>query len=115
MKSTFTIEDGVLVDVTDFAKRVGFSCPVAVTSAVWNEVLIPSAELQDTQNVTVRLIDLLSKLRESATFDEVGSELSFSLLYQMSDRVLANVFFLARHHLGEKGQPVIVIMVSGEE
>jgi len=115
MKSSFAIDDGMLVDVTDFAKRVGFSCRVAVTSVLWNEVLVPAAELRLTQDITVRLVDLLCKLRESTEFDKVGSEHSFSLLYQMSDQVLANVFFLARHSLGEKGQPVIVIMVSGEE
>jgi hypothetical protein len=35
------IEDGVLVDLTDWAKETGFKVPVACTAAVWNGYVVP--------------------------------------------------------------------------
>jgi hypothetical protein len=32
------IEDGVLIDVTEWAKECGFKIPVAVTAAVWSDL-----------------------------------------------------------------------------
>ena len=35
------IEDGVLVDLTAWAKETGFKIPVACTSAVWHGWIVP--------------------------------------------------------------------------
>ena len=39
------IEDGVLIDVSKMAKEAGFTIPVAVTAAVWNEHIVPTDKL----------------------------------------------------------------------
>jgi len=31
------IEDGLLVDITEMAREAGFSCPVAITRAAWDD------------------------------------------------------------------------------
>ena len=108
------VSDGVLVDVSVIAKELGFQWPVAVTSVVWNEVLVPSADLHRRQTVGIRLRDLLCKLRDSVQSHMVAPELEFSLLYQMSDRVLARVLFRATCSPGDDGQPFVTVMVSGE-
>ena len=38
------IEDGVLIDLTEWAKETGFRYPVACTTAVWNDYVAPSHE-----------------------------------------------------------------------
>ena len=36
------IEDGVLIDLTEWAKELGFKVPVACTAAVWNGYIVPT-------------------------------------------------------------------------
>ena len=35
------IEDGVLVDLTEWSQEAGFTIPVACTAAVWNQYIVP--------------------------------------------------------------------------
>lgn len=35
------LEDGVLVDLTEWARETGFRIPVACTAAVWNQYVVP--------------------------------------------------------------------------
>ena len=35
------IEDGVLVDLAEWARETGFSVPVACTTTVWHEYVVP--------------------------------------------------------------------------
>uniref|UniRef100_A0A6M3LHU9 Uncharacterized protein n=1 Tax=viral metagenome TaxID=1070528 RepID=A0A6M3LHU9_9ZZZZ len=47
------IEDGVLVDVTEWASNRemmgGFTVPVAMTAALWAKVVAPKGSIQDTR------------------------------------------------------------------
>ena len=53
------IEDGMLVDLTQWAKQTGFNMPVACTSTVWNHIE-PSEEAKGLgQDVRGRAHDLL--------------------------------------------------------
>ncbi len=73
------ITDGVLVDVTGFAKTAGFKIPVAVTAAVWAEcVRVPDGVM--AQDETGRLWDVLHMLRFGiARASGTGPELLFQL------------------------------------
>jgi len=54
------IEDGVLIDLSQWAKETGFVMPVACTSAVWGQYIEPPAELKGLgQDVRGRCHDLL--------------------------------------------------------
>ena len=61
------IADGFLVDVSDMAKEAGFKWPVAVTRAVWDEVVTPTPhDEQEGQSEKGRLWDILSMARLAA-------------------------------------------------
>ncbi len=65
--STYTrkqaIEDGVLIDITDTAKKIGFISSVAVTSTVWHGYIVPAKELEYFgQSVKGRVWDVISRL-----------------------------------------------------
>lgn len=58
------IEDGVLVDLTEWASadkgfHGGFTCPVAVTSALWNAIEAIPASLAGVADVRGRAHDVL--------------------------------------------------------
>ena len=57
------IEDGVLVDISKWAREAGFRHPVAVTQAVWR-ILEPSEVLaKEGQSAAGRAWDMLAILR----------------------------------------------------
>ena len=63
------IEDGVLIDITDTAKEMGFKFPVAITSTVWHGYIVPSKELKCWgQSVKGRLWDVIFSLYFSLYF-----------------------------------------------
>ena len=43
------LDDGVLVDVSDFVSDFGFIVPVAVTATLFNGYILPSAKLVEFQ------------------------------------------------------------------
>ena len=54
------LDDGVLVDVSDFVSDFGFIVPVAVTATLFNGFILPSAKLVEAgQTSESRMIDLL--------------------------------------------------------
>ncbi len=58
------IEDGVLVDVTATAREAGFRYPVAVTRAVWDQIISPDeASCAIGQSEEGRLWDVVRMLR----------------------------------------------------
>ena len=57
------IADGVLVDVTEQAKKNGFIIPVAITHTVWGRYIDVNQDLQDYgQSTDERLRDVLMVL-----------------------------------------------------
>jgi hypothetical protein len=60
-----SLENGVLLDITLSARKVGFMYPVAVTRSLWEGYIKPSPQDQqaDTQSVSGRLWDLLWSLK----------------------------------------------------
>ena len=45
------IEDGVLIDLTQWAKETGFKYPVACTATVWNQYIVPPAQEENTRDL----------------------------------------------------------------
>ena len=61
------IADGFLVDVSNMAKEAGFKWPVAVTLAVWHDIVTPTPhDEQEGQSKEGRLWDVLSMARLAA-------------------------------------------------
>ena len=78
------IEDGVLVDLSAWAKETGFTIPVACTAAVWNQHVVPPGDTRKLgQSERSRAHDLLWMLN-IAIRKQPGA----------ADRLLYDVIFL---------------------
>ena len=57
------IEDGVLIDLTEWAKETGFKIPVACTATVWHQYIVPPEGTKELgQSERGRAHDLLFML-----------------------------------------------------
>lgn len=75
------LEDGVLVDVSEFAREAGFKWPVAVTRAVW-EILEPSEDLRkEGQSWKGRAWDMFTILRYAIRRASTTDEVHFAPLF----------------------------------
>ncbi len=100
------LADGVLVNVSRAAARAGFRYPVAVTRALWARVDVDDGVNSRTFTCAHRLGNLLSRAREAirraagtdrVEFEALGSEC------------------WAHCGPGDQGEPVITIMLQGED
>lgn len=109
------IEDGILVDVTETAKEAGINIPVALSCAVWDLYVVPSEKLENSgQSATGRLWDLLWMFRCQAL--RCNSTLVyFSCLFLNENDRLDEVKFKALCSPGDNHEPVVTIMLPGED
>lgn len=111
------IADGVLVDVSDLAKEAGFKWPVAVTVAVWNEVVIPTPhDERDGQSKEGRLWDILwmAHLAAKANKDDRDAVLfKVLVLRDRKQRTITLKLVLSAEAPGDG--PCLTIMLSGED
>ncbi|HEV2524119.1 MAG TPA: DUF6573 family protein [Gammaproteobacteria bacterium] len=116
------LEDGVLVDVSETAREVGFKIPVAVTRAVWDQYIAWTDE--DTNNQTIqdesgRLWDVLwmlmcaIKMRCSEA-DQVIYEL-YVISRDGKSRTAKCIKLKSFIGGGDKREPVITIMLPTED
>ena len=112
------IADGVLIDVSKMTKEAGVKFPVAVTSAVWHEYIVPDEELKGYgQSEDGRLWDTLWMFRYSA-IKHSSDTMLFDLYFLMNeDRKPEQklVTLKAVCGPGDKGEPVITIMKPDED
>src|SRR5262245_10303259 len=75
------IADGFLVDVSDMAREAGFRWPVAVTHAVWDDIVTPAPhDKQEGQSEKGRLWDVLWMARLAARANKDDRD---SVLFQV--------------------------------
>ena len=110
------LEDGVLVDLTDWAREAGFKIPVAVTRGVWG-VLEPSKELEaEGEDVIGRAWDMFTILLQAIRGASGGHEVHFAPLFtQEPGRRAEPVEMWAKCGPGDNGEPVITVMLRGED
>lgn len=115
------IEDGELVDVTDTAKQSGFSIPVAVTRAVWEQTIVwsPSdSEAQTYQDQSGRLHDVLWMLYLACKRSKGEACLVYCVLViPRNGRSRKPVLMKLKSVIGggDEGEPVITIMLPSED
>ena len=108
------IEDGVLIDVTEMAKEAGFKWPVAITDTVWNQHIVPDvASAQEVQSIEGRLWDVLNVLRFRALTG--GTEVLFKVIFIEKGVIDMEIELKAVCGPGDEGEPVITIMLPGED
>ena len=79
------IADGVLIDVSKMAKEAGIRFPVAVTSAVWHEYVVPDEELKHSgQSEDGRIWDTLWMFRCNAR-KHISDTMFFDLYFLINE------------------------------
>jgi hypothetical protein len=112
------IADAVLVDLTAWAREVGFVFPVACTAAVWHGCVVPPDALRGQgQSERGRGHDLVWMLRCAIQRGTSGGDqLAFDVLFLMSpDETAKTVRLKAVCGPGDSAEPVITVMLPDED
>jgi hypothetical protein len=111
------IEDGVLVDLTEWASQTGFKVPVACTAAVRHSYIVPTEELRPVgQSERGRAHDLLWLLYVAVRkCPSRTDQLMFKVIFLMSPRNHETVKFKAISGPGDTREMVLTIMMPEED
>ena len=110
------IADGVLVDVTEEAKAIGFKLHTVVTDHLFHGYVEPPAGLDgEGQSVTGRLHDLmvlaLFAARKAVNTDRV----TFKVDFLMAPGRKETIEVIAHIGPGDHGEPVLTIMLPEDD
>jgi hypothetical protein len=110
------LADGVLVDLTEWAKKTGFKVPVACTAAVWNGYVMPTERTRALgQSERGRAHDLLWMLFNAVRKQEQGDSLLFKVMFLQTPERRILVEFKAVCGPGDDAEPAVTIMLPGED
>lgn len=107
------IEDGVLVDAGEMAKKAGFKHPVAITAAVWEQYLEEPEgfPFQDDHGWLWQMLYMLRiAILEGGSRDQVNYT-----LYPDDDGKTEPIHLKAICGSGDDAEPVITIMLPDED
>lgn len=114
------LEDGILVDVSETARDAGFVIPVALTIGAWEDCVAwgeADSHRQTYQDESGRLWDVLWMSAQAARKGE-GERLAFQL-YRVPRGGRSIRPRLTTLHMvigpGDTGEPVITILLPGED
>lgn len=109
------IEDGVLVDVCYMSRQVGLKFHSAFTQAVW-ERYVKVPEAAPWQDESGRLWDILWMLRMAIQRQKRDSStILYKLLVQNDENPAKEVTLKCICGPGDKGEPVLTIMLPDED
>jgi hypothetical protein len=109
------IADGVLVDVTETAKEVGFKLPLAITAALYDRLVPTQADQDLGQDYDGRLWDVLWMARFTIQIADPGSDtVTFTVVQQEVDAKSGQpqkneLRLWAVCGPGDEGEPVVTI------
>ena len=112
------IEDGVLVDLTDWARETGFRIPVACTAAVWNGYIVPPPAASELgQSERGRAHDLLWMLHVNIHRSKSTEQdpLLFKVIFLMAPEKQETLTLKAMCGPGDNGEPVLTVMLPEED
>jgi hypothetical protein len=110
------IEDGVLIDLTEWAKETGFRFPVACTDSVWNGYIVPNDATRELgQSERGRAHDLLWMLFCAIRKHGDGDTLFFEVAFLQSPSRHDTVKLKSVCSPGDHGEPVLTIMLPNED
>lgn len=108
------IEDGTLVDVTEWSRPAGFKIPVAVTRTVWNQCIEVPPRRTRIESEAARGHDVLFVLfcciRRNPNVSQVNYQIRCST--RAGRRVVRLKALIGP---GDAGEPVITIMTPEED
>ena len=112
------ITEGVLVDVTEIAKEAGFTWPVAVTSAVWEDCVAwtdADSRRQTHQDQSGRLWDMVWMARAAAAKQPGHSALTAHPESPDSPVRTFQMLRVPRDGKSNQARPVVLKMVVGPD
>jgi hypothetical protein len=109
-----TIDDGVLVDVTEAAKTVGFKVHTAVSASLYHGYVEPPAGVTgEGQSVTGRLHDLLFLVLCSARKGYQGADrATVRIAFLMGPGRVETVDVIAHIGPGDNAEAVLTLMLA---
>ena len=118
---TQALEDGMLIDVTDMASEAGIRHPTVVSANLYHTYIVPPLALtKEGQSIEGRLWDVLCVFRGAALRSSSSDTVSFPVRFRMqpsTDRPAPGEIILitAQIHPGDSGEPVITLMLPGDD
>ena len=110
------IDDGVLVDLTEWARETGFRIPVACTAAVWHQYVVPPGNTTALgQSERGRGHDLLWMLYCAIRQSAGGEHLRFHVIFLMGPDKQQTVELKAICGPGDAGEPVLTVLLPHED
>ena len=110
------IRDGSLIDITKFVHEAGFRFPIALTRAVWERcVKVPDG--MSGQSEEGRTSEVASMLAAAIRRGAGGQEVPFTVHVRYSNRrgIPAATPLVAVCGPGDDGEPVVTVMLPGED
>jgi len=110
------IADGVLVDVTEAAKSIGFKLHTVVTDHLFHGYVEPPAGLDgEGQSVTSRLHDLMVLALFAARKAMNTDRVTFKVDFLMAPGRKETIEVVAHIGPGDHGEPVLTIMLPEDD
>lgn len=114
------IEDGYLVDVSDIAAKLGFTVSTTVTAAVWKEYCEPEHLPDDPAAILRDILWLLHCAMHGplpCRREETGGGqiIYFSIISGLGTPQEAPAELMAELGPGDRGEPVLTIMLPRED
>jgi hypothetical protein len=110
------LEDGVLVDLTEWAHEAGFTAPVAVTRTVWDSWIVPPAGTEALgQSERGRAHDMLWMAYLAIRGAGSGQQLHFDVLFLDANQAQQQVTLKLVAGPGDQGELVITLMRPDED
>ena len=111
------IIDGVLVDVTEQAKQIGFKIHTVVTGTIFHGYVEPPAGLDGCfgQSVAGRLHDLLTLALFAARASKGTDRVYFKVNFLMAPGKTETVDIIAHIGPGDTPAPVLTIMMPEDD
>ena len=115
------IEDGVLVDISEMASESGFRWPVAITQAAWQNCVAWSEDdnqRQVYQDESGRLWDVLWMAFNAIRSANGGTQIEYQLYRVPRDGKSVEAELTSLKLVcgpGDAGEPVVTIMLPGED
>lgn len=109
------IADGVLVDVTETARELGFRAPVAVTAAAWSRCVAWQSDEEADQDEQGRLWDVLWLACLAARSAKGQSEVGYTLRVVQAGGVVEQMALRLCIGPDDASKPAITILMPNED
>ena len=111
------IEDGVLIDVTDAARGVGFKVHTVVTATLFHGYVEPPTGLEgEGQSTAGRLHDLLFLVLCAARKNHAGADrATVRVAFLMAPGKTETVDVIVHIGPGDQGEPVLTLMLPEDD